>query len=414
VSPAAVSEIETASRVGLRRTLTVPEIYLLDIVFEQLFTQSKRWPTWIYVSRKMYKDHQLDALSVWRGLPKLMNVPNSYGGTSEYGLLWRADANSANIGSSEPMLGERIGLSIAGLLALSYGMKGARELADWAVNVGRAMGQSEIDIPLNPEQSEIVPIDTIHWHAGLSILTYLIPGLPPETAWTMFQKEPLMPTLTDYGPLSDHHWTVTVFPKDRRLAQIQSPDEYLDLVEAETRLREPLPQFVEPFDLIRAFDFMAMSLSQSFRWEQPLSTSRLLPVARLLEPVTTSEELSDRLSALTNIIDCINAPIIPAEKPGANEHHGSIARLNYWLVRKHGLRVGEAIRTLQAINRVRVNFQHAGSDRDDQKHYQFLHLDMPLTQWAESWNLIMAQATRAIYSIADAVVNAASEDDDSV
>jgi hypothetical protein len=412
VTPADLPSVdETEPREGLRRDLTQFEDAMLRIVFSPFYGPTKQWPTWTYVSRKMYRETGQDAWSVWQGLPKV-TVSNAYGEVIQYGLLWRTNRSTGEVWPDE-----RIGLTIAGLLAISHDTTAAREFADWAVGVGGSCAQYEIDSPPDPGQSDTIQIETGPWHESLKYFTGLTPGMPPQFAWAMFRNEPILPAVMDGISTPEEgvtDWKLRVLPRDRQLINVESPEQYLDLVEAESHRWDPGPTPVSPTDLVRALDFfaMAVALAPTLGWQNAIAPRRLLPVARLTKQVFTSEEFSDRISALSNIFGDINLPRIPPEDWSGSQPPGSLNRLEYWLVTKRGLAVQDDIKILRAINKVRAHFQHPQADGDAHRHYRVLGLEMPVTKWSASWDAVMAHATHAFQSIADAVLDAASDGDD--
>ncbi len=408
---ALVYEVPEA-REGLRRDLTHSEDKLLRIVFGPFYGENGQWPTWDYVSRRMYQVTHLDAWSIWLGLPTV-RILNAYGQLIQYGLLWRTNENTV-----DPWPDSRIGLTIPGLLAISSQSMAARELIDWAIEVGRQCAQYEIDAPLDPGKSDTTCIKTGIWDESLANFTGLPRGIRPLHAWEMFKHEPLMPAVRVLQSTSDGEevaWELRVLPRDRQLVIVASADQYLDLVEAEAHHHEPGPQPAAPVDLIRAFDFfaMAVALAPYLKWSNVLSPRRLLPITRLVQLVDTPEEFSDRLSALANILGDLNVPSIPPGDWNKSQPPKSLDRLEYWLVTKHGLPIEDGVKVLRAVNRVRVHFQHPSADRDARRHYQLLKLEMPITNWSQTWNTVIAHATHALQSIADTILDYDSDGVDS-
>jgi hypothetical protein len=225
-----------------------------------------------------------------------------------------------------------------------------------------------------------------------------------------------MPTVTGsdpFDPNADTIRTIRVFPRDRQLIDVRTPEEYVLLVEAEAYRNAPAPAPATAPDLVRALDHLAMAvtLSPTLRWKHLLERHWLTPVVRLTQPVTSAEEFSDRISALANILGDLNVPDIPDGDWTGEGSPKPLSRMQYWLGTQHELDVQRNIAILRAIVRVRVHHQHPNADKGLQWTYATAGLHMPITDWPGSWAAILGRATHAILGLADAVLYGESSDD---
>lgn len=135
----------------LRMPLEPVQLALLSAIWEpvhdsQSFQTEAWWPTWDFVSRRVYETHPevTDAAEVLRSLPQ---VATGRADRASYGLVWWGAA----VEGKPPVLDAKVGLTIAGLCALGTQTYG-RTTADDLVNVIQQIALADAVLKPNPKE----------------------------------------------------------------------------------------------------------------------------------------------------------------------------------------------------------------------------------------------------------------------
>lgn len=169
---------------------------------------------------------------------------------------------------------------------------------------------------------------------------------------------------------------------------------------------------LSPRELPVALDFLDVTWRLVFR--RPLIRLRSVEsIAGLVLPCSTAEEFAQRLSEFTDVIKLMDIPdeLLPDEKKTLTKGE-TLNRLGAALAvlgNEKGASFERAIRTLQAINRVRSALQHSAASRELPLALAELGIPYPIEDHGDSWEAIRDQAVRSLTTIRKTIQSAGGE-----
>lgn len=131
-------------------------------------------------------------------------------------------------------------------------------------------------------------------------------------------------------------------------------------------------------------------------------------IARLALACTDRSEFESRLSTIDDIVKKFETNV-PDWQEGPSSPPGSIARLKLYFethpsilneAREDGLR---ALEKLQAVNCMRVGFQHSGAELKLLRAAAQLEIRWPVASWEEAWKQFAAQFVAALRNVRKAL-----------
>jgi hypothetical protein len=171
---------------------------------------------------------------------------------------------------------------------------------------------------------------------------------------------------------------------------------------------EPLPKLSSPLTLPEAFDFLDAVWRLAFGKRQALLRQQsTAPIASLALPCTTRQEFESRLSALADILKSMEIPdgLLPSDIQPINKDQTFVrllACLQSCLEAVDYNAVEQAVRTLRAVNEVRVALQHGGAARNLPAELMKLGVPYP-PQWGDAWDRIRAKTSEALHIIREKI-----------
>jgi hypothetical protein len=326
------------------------------------------WPTWDYVSRKLYRDHPTLAAAV-EVLESLPEVPARTVNTRSYGLVWH-DGHIA----MKPGAENRVGLTIAGLWRLGKAGGGIRIVADELAGLIGYFAQVEAQMPIEPYEVAKTDIPLAENISGLTARTAAKPHYLTEPMVASVLQREYAP-IQLFQPQNDGPYQVQLGRISLRdFRAIASAEQYLSLIERDVEDRIAPEPWTSPLTLVQTLDYLSYVLQADPLWDERQRLTQapdLQSAAALTATVTTRAEYESALSGLWNVINQLHAPNVPDEIANSRfdgKQPGSIARLEYWLQRRLRTdqaavaRVAEALTLVRAVGRVRAEPQHASAE----------------------------------------------------
>lgn len=166
-----------------------------------------------------------------------------------------------------------------------------------------------------------------------------------------------------------------------------------------------------PGALAEALDSLDTSWRLAFDNESIIQLRNASEIVGLGLNCTSLEEFKSRVSELSDLVKNfeVAAELLPDGESVPRDQ--TLRRLRAALeprVEPEELpTVVEAIADLQAINRIRVGYQHAGAADELPTHYDRLGIASPSSDWEDTWDAVRARATAAIQTLARAARNIA-------
>lgn len=360
------------------------------------WSQTRSWPVFDYLNRKLLTSFGVDAMEAMSRLPV---VQRPYG-QEMYRLVFTERGGPF----AEP--DQRVGLTIAGLYHLPSAEEAVRQLV--AV-IGYL---ADADAALEPDPDRAVGLDL----EVIDLLTTHLPRelrgwRPADVAHALEHEPPLWGAVSPtYDHLRVRAGRLSIF------RGVRDPDDYLRRVIRLLGADAPptvAPAVVSPLDLPEALGYLDAVWrfrfgSHLLGWTLPAAA------ARLALPCASADEFDARLSALADILGHLTVEPPPmADRAESRAKEGSLARLRRGL---EGELEGEAfqradaaIRNLQHVVRIRVGGQHSGPGGETAKAFRQLGLRYPPSDPGAAWEEIRSVSATAIHAIREELQAAESQ-----
>lgn len=355
----------------LREPLGPLQAALLKRVWEPIqndgWTRTgQEWPTWDYVARSLYREHQEleDAVALLASLP---TVPPKLVNSQRYGLTWHTGHSALPPGPED-----RVGLTVPGLLAIAAPDSSTAFIANELALLIRELAGREASLPLDPNAVAKLDVD----------LASLIGSLTEQTRRKpLILTEPVIAGILqhEYAPLQVYesetqHFSVKLGRISlRAFRTISSADTYLELIGQDLDARLVDEPWTSPLTLAQTLDYLGYVLYADATWDDEDRLTQapdLQSAAALTAEVATGPEYQTALSGLWNVISQLHVPQVPKQVADGRfngTQPGSIARLEFWLEgRLQGdqaavTRVNQALTIIRAVGRMRAESQHAST-----------------------------------------------------
>lgn len=356
----------------LRAPLGPLQTALLERVWEPIqnnnWTEAEQaWPTWDYVARSLYQQHQEleDAGALLASLP---TVPPKLGNSQRYGLTWHTGHPAMPPGPDD-----RVGLTVPGLLAIAAPDSGAAFVADELALLIRELADREARLPLDPNAVAKLDVDLASVIGSLTQRTRQQPLILTEHVIAEILKHEYAPLLVVASATNQHFSVQLGRISLRAFRTVSSADTYLELVGRDLEARLPDEAWTSPLTLAQTLDYLGYVLDADAAWgeEDRLTQAPDLQSAEAFTTeVTTGPQYQTALSGLWNVIGQLHVPRVPdkvAASQFKGQQPGSIARLDVWLEgRLQGdqaavTRVKQALAIIRAVGRIRAESQHAST-----------------------------------------------------
>ncbi len=422
-------EDDGATNSPLMQSLLPVQVDLLKLVWDPIVRAdmwgiAPDWPVWDYVARELHRQRPDldDAADVLDSLPQ-MPLPIPFR-DHPYGLVWRASQ------AMRPDPGERIGLSIAGLTALSVNQGVQSNVPDQLARLIAQLADWENGLTAKP--NEIAQEDVLLARFTSSLTT------PTSTKLYVFSDRAIA------GLLQHEYAPTRVFPYDsdtahrvqlgrhfslRQYRNITTARGYLERVAADDAARTEPVRYSSPLTLIQTFDYLAYVLAADPEWPKGTRLTAapdLQSAGAVSASVTDQHDFQTALSGLCTVIDQLAVPLLPEEALAklANVKERDAAqrtvnRLEYWLANRladsGGLpRVTEAIGVLRGVRAVRVEAQHRSTSTQNNAIRAHRRLGLPdiISDWSAAWHRIQSQLAGALDVIRQEVQTAPHQPND--
>lgn len=382
----------------LVRQLDETQRTLLDLVALPLSPQGGPWPVWDFVARELDRalHRPVDAGAVWRSLPAVF-VP---GQPRPYGLVWRSAS-----GGDVPSLDERVGLTIAGLAALSITRPQVALVAESLVQVIQWLGARATEVI--PDPNAVVRTDqrmseVQRFFPKTTTSRLLPPDLSDDHIFDVLQHEFAnihMNRGAGDGPLA------SLSPWLRPYSTVSSVDDYLAGVAAKYSLVRADAHH-RPTDLPLVLDYVSYVFAGAEGW----TTGRLIVIpdlqtaASVAAGATNESEFNDRMSDLTAVLKSMAVPKPTPEVTKArygSENPGAINCLGLWLeIWLHSDALERAIRALDDVRAaitIRNGIQHPSPEnrRKTAVALARLGIEEPVIDWGGAWDTVRSRVADA-------------------
>lgn len=382
----------------LQAPLDSAQSMLLELTFLAVTELTGNWPIWDYVSRELVRhpgQEDVNPLSVLRSLPDL-RVPERDSHSGPYGLFWVQDGFSG----SEPPPDKRIGLTIAGLVAISERHSLAKVVADGASSMIGALARLERELPSNPE----VPATTQNISMERARPFYKFGNelgqreIKEEIFFSVLEKE-YVTVPVQRGPGTDPVTELGSWLRPYR--HIENAAGYMEIIEREQSAQRPDPR-LRADDLPLMLDYVSYVLASRSDWGVGLMVQPpdLRAVGSLFAAVSSEAEFHVCMSDLATLMQRLNVPKLSDRGKGDNP--GSLVRLQHWLT-KHiedetdRAQALEAVEDVRSILAIRTGLQHpsAQTTSNTSNALTKLNIPNPIRNWGEAWDIIRARTADA-------------------
>jgi hypothetical protein len=385
----------------LQIQLDSAQVDLLQLIFFAVTELGGQWPIWDYVSREMSRaEHgDVDAVAILQSLPRVQ-VSNRPPYAGLYGLFWIQDG----FAESEPAADKRIGLTIAGLLAISQLRPAAKVVADGVSSIIGNLARLEHDLPSNPN----IPALTQNISMDLVRPFYRFENelqpreFPDEVIFSVLEKEyvtiqvrrgPSTEPVTDLG-----HWL-------RPFRQVDNAADYMNIVAREHSTQRPNPR-LRADELPLMLDYVSYVLASRDDWEagHMVRPPDLRTVGSLFTSVSSEAEFHVCMSDFATLMQRLNVPKLPTPAKGSSP--GSLVRLQTWLTNHIADETdrADAVEAVEDVRRVvalRVGLQHPAAETMDNtaNALAVLKIPYPIRNWGEAWEIIRARVADAFDTV---------------
>lgn len=365
-----------------------------------LATDVQHWPVWDGVVRRFNAERPgTDTEAVLASLPRLL--PTQFHPLG-YGLCWREGRDPQPL---QP--GERIGLTIAGLLSLAMHDSEPALAAERITSLIRQAVQLEADLPTE----QIWAVE----EGAFDIRPHLLTGAgggeqlrltEGETQCVLTTTVAGLILLHEFEPLclntTQHNYEIKLGGgRLRRYREMVDAASYVHLISQLADQAHPEPAHTAPLPLPETLDLLGYVLHADPAWTVPgaallTASADLSSAAALSRPVQTQADFLDRLGSLWTILGKLHVPAAAAEElSGRGWTRGTINDLEIWLQRRFEAnlfanRIRPQIAVIRAVQKIRTYGVHPGKDnqRDAARARERLGLPNPITDWASAWQSI--------------------------
>ncbi|SLK12137.1 hypothetical protein [Arthrobacter sp. P2b] len=384
----------------LKMTLEPVQLALLSAIWKPVYNAENfniepAWPTWDFVSRKVYETHPevTDAFEVLQSLPK---VATGRSNMASYGLVWWG----GSVEGLPPQLNVHVGLTIAGLHALGRETSG-RATADDLVNVVQQIALA--DAELEPKPMEVIegkhPLKNFTKHLRSTHMAK--PFEFSDRLTTSVLRQEFTPIQVEGDDLiaKSGAWL-------RSYIEVADSAQYLDVVNGKALAFHKPEELVSPLTLVQTLDYLTHVLLTHPKWTNGtrLVTAPDLESASLLGlPAVSRSDYDTRMTALFTVVDQFKIPKV--ELVDGKEVVGTLNRLTAWFNQSLDEPArSEAIAALKVIRDARVlrnERQHSGLDSRAAAIAARGRFGLPpvTTDWAGAWNQVRVRVATALDDI---------------
>jgi hypothetical protein len=159
----------------------------------------------------------------------------------------------------------------------------------------------------------------------------------------------------------------------------------------------PVARYTTP-TLTVALDYLNTVWWLKFGADKALLRLRSAAATAALEAgCSTRGEFDSRLSNITNALNLLDVPVGVLPKDNGT---GTLKRLGACqrdvLDATEMERTDRALRTLEAINEIRVAFQHSAARQNLARAFNVLGIPSPRPGWGECWDIVRARTADAL------------------
>lgn len=409
------AEISGAPAVHLMQPLLPVQVDLLKLAWDPIVRADMweippGWPVWDYVARELYRQHPDldDATAVLDSLPR-MSQPTPWRDHHRYGLVWLSSQ------AMRPDPGERIGLSIAGLAALTAHQVVPPGVPNRLAGLIAQLADWENGLTAKPNEIAREDVDLSCFTSWFTTPTITKPYVFSDRAIAGLLQHEYAPTIVfPYDSDSGHKAQIGRHFSLRQYRNITSARAYLERVVDDAAARTEPVRYSSPLTLVQTFDYLAYVLAADPKWPNGMRLTTapdLQSAGAVSATVTDQHDFQTALSGLCTIIDQLTVPPIPAAVPdqmasgkARDTPYGTVNRLEHWLTGRladsgGGMpRVTEAINVLRAVRAIRVEGQHHSTSTRGRAINARRDLGLPdiISDWQAAWHLIRSQLAGAL------------------
>lgn len=388
----------------LRMPLEPVQVALLSAIWEPIhnsesFRGEAWWPTWDFVSRKVYETHPevTDAIEVLQSLP---SVKTGRPDKASYGLVWWGAAVEAR----PPSLDARVGLTVAGLLAVgvecqTYGCITADEL----VSVIRQIALE--DSKFKPEPNEVVEAKHL-----LHKYTKPLREQHMQKPFEFSDKLTISVLRQEYTPLEAEAGGSTIKSGAwlRPYIAVKNSAEYLDVISGDSLAFHQHEEFVSPLTLVQTLDYLTYVLRRHPAWPEDIrlvSAPDIESASLLGLPAFTRADYDVRMTALFNVVDQFKIPRDENEK----KRDGTLNELqrwfDKWLDEPQRSEAIDALKVIRYARTLRNERQHSGMSTRTEAVRARRSLGLPdvTSDWGRAWDVVRGKVATALDTIRKSV-----------